>query len=101
MMVAVDTIAMAIGITIRHILTRAIAPILPRFAIAPAMLSLSDIAAAGRQRERPPVSLALSCDSVGSFTAVRASPPFEFAPVIQMPSRPGGYPDSRVNLLRQ
>jgi hypothetical protein len=57
MMVAVDTIAMAIGITIRHILMTAIAPILPRFAIARAMLSLSDIAAAGRQRERPPVSL--------------------------------------------
>ena len=43
---------MAIDITIRRILTTVIAPILPRFAIASAMLSLSDVAAADRHRER-------------------------------------------------
>lgn len=62
-MISVDTTAMAIGITSRHIPTTAIAPILLHFATAPAMsrrLALSDVVAAGRWRERPLAFLALS-----------------------------------------
>jgi hypothetical protein len=47
---------MAIGITVRHIPTKAIAPILLQFTTAPATrrrLFLSDVAAAGSHRERP------------------------------------------------